>query len=90
MGYSLEYSPRSAACIRERRGDSHRKLQYRMPGYEASAVCERVGLVCPHCKLILRDAVQTDEGVRLCQSCFKEITWYVLQCMRSLYMYPSK
>jgi len=54
-----------------------------MPGYEASAVSERVGLVCPHCKLLLRDAVQTEEGVRLCQSCFKEIAWYVLQCMRS-------
>ena len=46
-----------------------------MPGYEATVVYERIGLVCPHCKLLLRNAVQTDEGARLCQSCFIEIAW---------------
>ena len=45
----------------------------RMPGYGATAVDKKLGLVCPHCKLLLRSAVQTDEGVRLCESCFKEI-----------------
>jgi len=32
-----------------------------MPGYEAAVVYERIGLVCPHCKLLLRKAVKTDE-----------------------------
>ena len=45
----------------------------RMPGYGATAVDKKLGLVCPHCKLLLRSAVQTDKGVRLCESCFKEI-----------------
>ena len=47
----------------------------RMPGYRVPVVYERAGLVCAHCKLLLRNAVQTEEGVRLCQSCFKEIAW---------------
>ena len=50
-------------------------MPQRMPGYGAVVVYERVGLVCPHCKLLLRNAVQTEEGIRLCQSCFKEIAW---------------
>ena len=33
----------------------------------------RKELYCPHCKFILRDAVQTDNGTRLCQGCFEEI-----------------
>lgn len=44
-----------------------------MPGYGAAAVDRRGGLVCPHCKLLLRSAVQTDDGIRLCESCFNEI-----------------
>ena len=53
----------------------------RMPGYGATAVDKKLGLVCPHCKLLLRSAVQTDEGVRLCESCFKEIArWGVRSC----------
>ena len=28
---------------------------------------------CPHCKLLLRNAVQTSEGDRLCEVCFKSI-----------------
>lgn len=28
---------------------------------------------CPHCKLLLRNAVQTSEGDRLCELCFKTI-----------------
>ena len=31
------------------------------------------GYYCPHCELLLRNAVQTTEGDRLCQACFKEI-----------------
>jgi len=50
-------------------------MPQRMPGYGAVVVYERVGLVCPHCKLLLRNAVQTEEGIRLCQSCFEEIAW---------------
>lgn len=46
-----------------------------MPGYAVSVIYERAELVCAHCKLLLRNAVQTDEGVRLLQSCFKEIAW---------------
>jgi len=59
--------------LETRLGELH--TVYRMPGYRASAVCERVDLECPHCKLLLRNAVQTDEGDRLCQSCFQEIAW---------------
>ena len=54
-------------------------LASQMPGYRAVPVHERAGLVCPHCELLLRSAVQTDDGVRLCQSCFKEIAEYVWQ-----------
>ena len=31
---------------------------------------------CPHCKLLLRSAVQTSEGDRLCEQCFKTIVEY--------------
>ena len=31
---------------------------------------------CPHCKLLLRSAVQTSEGDRLCEDCFKTIVKY--------------
>ena len=33
---------------------------------------------CPFCKLLLRNAVQTSEGDRLCESCFKTIVEYGL------------
>jgi hypothetical protein len=29
--------------------------------------------VCPHCRLILEEPMQTEEGVRLCKSCLLEI-----------------
>ena len=32
---------------------------------------------CPRCKLLLRNAVQTSEGDRLCEECFKTIAKYV-------------
>ena len=31
---------------------------------------------CPLCKLLLRNAVQTSEGDRLCEVCFKTIAKY--------------
>ena len=35
----------------------------------------REGLICPYCKLLLKDAVQTSEtGQRLCKECFEEAT----------------
>lgn len=46
-----------------------------MSGYSAVAVdrAARPGLECPHCRHFLREAVQTEEGLRLCKSCFKQI-----------------
>lgn len=32
--------------------------------------------VCPHCKLILEEPIQTDEGIRLCKSCLQDIKRY--------------
>ena len=32
---------------------------------------------CPHCEKLLREAVQTKSGDRLCESCFKSIARYV-------------
>jgi len=60
----------------------------RMPGYGATAVDKKLGLVCPHCKLLLRSAVQTAEGVRLCESCFKEIARWV--CMDVYVVYVQR
>ena len=52
-----------------------------MPGHGAAAVDRKLGLVCPHCKLLLRNAVQTHEGERLCESCFQDIArWGVQLC----------
>ena len=40
---------------------------------------------CPHCKLILRSAVQTSDGDRLCEPCFKTIVEYgLLACIRDM------
>jgi len=45
-----------------------------MPGYEVTPVEPlKVGLVCGECQLLLRDAVQTEEGDRLCRTCYEEI-----------------
>jgi len=47
-----------------------------MPGYE-TAEPQSAALICPECKLLLRDAVQTDDGIRLCESCFEQILRWV-------------
>ena len=48
-----------------------------MPGYKVKTVeAPRKGLSCPHCHLLLKDAVQTTEGMRLCVSCQKAILGY--------------
>ena len=45
-----------------------------MPGYNAKTVELLKGaLVCPECDMLLRDAVQTGDGVRLCETCFEQI-----------------
>ena len=45
-----------------------------MPGYKViAAEALKSGLVCPECDLVLKDAVQTSEGSRLCDSCFHSI-----------------
>ena len=51
------------------------KAQVIMPGYEAKTVKPlKAALVCPECNLLLRDAVQTGDGIRLCESCFEQVT----------------
>lgn len=45
-----------------------------MPGWEVTPVEPlKPGLLCSECNLLLRDPVQTDEGDRLCRSCFHEL-----------------
>ena len=48
-----------------------------MPGYDVKVVKPlkvwNASLICPECKLFLRDAVQTDSGILLCESCLKQI-----------------
>ena len=45
-----------------------------MPGYKAVVPSGSKGrLLCPECKLVLRDPVQTVEGVRLCKTCYDSI-----------------
>ena len=46
-----------------------------MPGYKVIAAGGlKTGLVCPECDLVLKEAVQTPEGERLCESCFQDIS----------------
>ena len=46
-----------------------------MPGYKIIAAGGlKTGLVCPECDLVLKEAVQTPEGERLCESCFQDIS----------------
>ena len=41
-----------------------------MPGYRYTPTeATKKSNVCPHCRLLLRDAVQTEEGYRLCHDC---------------------
>ena len=43
-------------------------------GYEVQTVeVAKGGLLCSECGLILREAVQTPEGLRLCQQCYNQI-----------------
>lgn len=35
----------------------------------------REGLTCVHCRLTLRDAMQTEDGFRVCLSCVKEVQY---------------
>ena len=45
-----------------------------MPGHDViAAQGTKAGLLCPECKFVLKEAVQTPEGIRLCQSCYKQI-----------------
>lgn len=45
-----------------------------MPGHDViAAEGTKAGLVCPECNLVLKEAVQTLEGVRLCESCYDNI-----------------
>lgn len=47
-----------------------------MPGYDLTVNGDYArieSLKCPACELILRDAIQTEQGVRLCRSCYDDI-----------------
>ena len=46
------------------------------PGYSLETVDKDVknGLLCSECTFILKDAVQTSDGIRLCQVCFDVIS----------------
>ncbi len=45
-----------------------------MPGYDLRPVGDvKPSLLCNECNLILKDAVQTYEGYRLCKECFDAI-----------------
>ena len=46
-----------------------------MPGFSSFFLAKKAKacLLCPHCRLILRDAVQTEDGDRLCSDCLEEI-----------------
>ena len=49
-----------------------------MPGYDViSTEGAKAGLFCPECNLILKAAVQTLQGDRLCESCYEAIARYV-------------
>ena len=34
-------------------------------------------LQCPECSFVLKDAVQTPEGIRLCEPCYRKLAKYV-------------
>ena len=51
-----------------------KKKPYAMPGYDIKTPeSAKVTLICPECNLLLKDAVQTGDGIRLCESCYKDI-----------------
>ena len=44
------------------------------PGYAVETVDQaKTGLLCSECDLILNEAVQTPDGLRLCLQCFENI-----------------
>ena len=44
-------------------------------GYDVDTVDPaKEGLLCSECRLVLKQAVQTPEGNRLCQGCFNSIS----------------
>ena len=48
-----------------------------MGGYDvklASRGCIPASYYCPYCKKLLKNAVQTSDGDRLCDVCFEEIS----------------
>ena len=46
-----------------------------MPGHKEVSPVEplKSGLKCLECRLLLKDPVQTEEGDRLCRSCYEDI-----------------
>ena len=53
---------------------SHRPDFKKMPGYNiVLSSGTKVRLLCPECKLLLREPVQTTEGIRLCKTCYDAI-----------------
>ena len=48
-----------------------------MPGFEGAQPVDndsvKDGMMCVHCDYLLREPLQTDEGVRVCKSCAQEI-----------------
>jgi formylmethanofuran dehydrogenase subunit E len=48
-----------------------------MPGFAATPVekdAKTSGICCPHCELLLKEPMQTEEGSRLCKDCFHQIS----------------
>ena len=50
-------------------------LEPESSGYAVEALDSEVkgGLVCSECSFVLKEAVQTSDGIRLCQVCFDSI-----------------
>ena len=46
-------------------------------GYDVLVVTAKEALMCPECSFVLRDAVQTNEGLRLCDPCYRRLAKYV-------------
>ena len=45
-----------------------------MPGFNvATTSSTKSRLLCPECKMVLKNPVQTEEGIRLCKSCYDDI-----------------
>ncbi len=48
-------------------------LEDNQKGYDVILVERQEGLQCKECDLVLRDAVQTCEGIRMCRPCYDNI-----------------